>query len=354
MPAANLFCSEVMEIMSVLCRVEVLFGVVAVVACTLGWPSPACAKDSVVKDLLLSLAYPPEVQQPEPRAYADIEKLLSEPLEGVEDRNNASSPDAWKFPFREDHLRKQKESAEKASKAFFPGMGSLGLLPERWTRLASLHPIVPAARRVGGTLLDSGESFSSAGRLVGDPIPLFSDFEARVNKRDYTLKVFGIKNSGDKTVLFECRTGLGSPEYPTPRGSYYLVRIFDDKPIWIPPPSDWAYGQTPSRSAYGGHMIPLFKKVPAKEGGKGEEVVDVLDSVAPQVKVIDSGGYRVHGTDSPWSIGSSQSHGCVRLLNKDAKRLSDTLKMYVGTTTRGQTPNGPYINLARAVRLVLQ
>ena len=69
--------------------------------------------------------------------------------------------------------------------------------------------------------------------------------------------------------------------------------------------------------------------------------MDALDSVAPQMKVIDTGGYRVHGTDSPWSIGSSQSHGCVRLLNKEAKRLSNTLKMYVGTTTRGQTPNGP-------------
>jgi hypothetical protein len=344
-----------MGIMSLLSRLGALLVTVGVLACTLwGWPSPASAKDSFVKDLLLSLAYPPEVQKPEPKAYADIEKLLSEPLEGVEDRSSVSSPDAWKFPFREDHLRKQKESAEKASKAFFPGTGSLGLLPERWTRLASLHPMVPAARRVGGTILDSGDSLSSAGRLVGDPVSLFSSFEARVSKRDYTLKVFGIKNGGERTLLFECRTGLGSSEYPTPNGSYYLVRIFDDKPIWIPPPSDWAYGQAPSRSAYGGHMIPLFKKVPAKDGGKGDEVVDALDSVAPQMKVIDTGGYRVHGTDSPWSIGSSQSHGCVRLLNKEAKRLSNTLKMYVGTTTRGQTPNGPYINLARPVRLVLQ
>ena len=328
---------------------------VGVLACTLwGWPSPASAKDSFVKDLLLSLAYPQEVQQPEPKAYADIEKLLSEPLEGVEDRGNVSSPDAWMFPFREDHLRKQKESAEKDSKVFFPGTGSLGRLPDRWTRLASLHPIVPAARRLGAAMLDSGESFSSAGRLVGDPVSLFSSFEVQVDKSKYTLNLYGVKNGGVRTRLFECRTGLGSAEYPTPRGTYYLVRIFDDKPIWIPPPSDWAYGQAPSRSAYGGHMIPLFKKVPAKGGGKGDEVVDALDSVAPQMKVIDTGGYRVHGTDSPWSIGSSQSHGCVRLLNKSAKRLSDTLKMYVGTTTRDKTPNGPYINLARPVKLILQ
>ncbi len=343
-----------MGIMVVLSRLGVLFAIVGVLVCTgWGWSSPASAKDSFVKELLLSLAYPPEVQQPEPKAYADIEKLLSEPLDGVEVRSNVSAPDAWKFPFSEDYLRKQKESAEKASEPFLPGIGSLGSMPERWTRLASLHPIVPAARRLGQTILDSGEGFSSAGRLVGDPVSLFSSFEVMVSKSDYTLKLYGMKNGGERTVLFECRTGLGSSEYPTPRGSYYLVRIFDDKPIWIPPPSDWAYGQAPSRSAYGGHMIPLFKKIPAKETGKSDEIVNALDSVAPQMKVIDTGGYRVHGTDSPWSIGSSQSHGCVRLLNKDAKRLSDTLKMYVGTTTRDKTPNGPYINLARPVRLIL-
>ncbi|MGO9565977.1 MAG: L,D-transpeptidase [Desulfomonilaceae bacterium] len=341
--------------MSVLSRTGVLLVIAGVLACApWGWTSQASAKDSIVKELLLSLAYPPEAQQPEPTAYADIEKLLSEPLEGVEDRSDVSSPVAWKFPFREDHLRKQKESAEKVSEAFLPGARSLGSMPERWTRLASLHPIVPAARRLGATILDSGERFSSAGRLVGDPVSLFSSFEVQVSKSNYTLKLYGIKNGGDRTLLFECRTGLGSPEFPTPRGSYYLVRIFDDHPIWIPPPGrDWAYGQAPSRSAYGGHMMPLFRKSPIKGDGKVNEPVTTLDSIAPSMNLADTGTYRVHGTDSPWSIGSSQSHGCVRLLNKDAKRLSDTLKMYVGTTTRDESPNGPYINLARTVRLVL-
>lgn len=100
-------------------------------------------------------------------------------------------------------------------------------------------------------------------------------------------------------------------------------------------------------------MMPLFRKSPIKGDGKVNEPVTTLDSIAPSMNLADTGTYRVHGTDSPWSIGSSQSHGCVRLLNKDAKRLSDTLKMYVGTTTRDESPNGPYINLARTVRLVL-
>jgi hypothetical protein len=345
-----------MGIMAFLSRSGVTVLIAGLLVCTLGgWPSAAFAKDSVVKELLLTLNYPQEIQQPEAKAYADIEKLLSEPVDGVEDRGNTSSSGEWKIPFREGHLRKQKELIDKSSETFLPGTASLGSLPERWARLVSLDPMFSAASKYGRTMLDSGESFSSAGRLVGNPGSLFSSFEAQVNKSDYTLKLYGIKNGGDRTLLFECRTGLGSAEFPTPRGSYYLVRIFDDKPIWVPPQDrDWAYGQAPSRSAYGGHMMPLFKKSPIKESGKANEPVTTLDSIAPSMNLADTRTYRVHGTDSPWSIGSSQSHGCVRLLNKDVKRLSDTLKMYVGTTTRGRTENGPYVNLARIVRLYLQ
>lgn len=345
-----------MEVMAFVSRVRVFVLIAGFLAGALwGWPSPASAKDSIVKELLLSLNYPQGVQQPETRAYSDIEKLLSEPLDGVEDRGNVSSSAACKIPFREDHLRKQKEAIQKTSETFLPGAASLGSLPERLDRLASLDPMVPAARKLGRMILDSGESFSSSGRLVGDPASLFSGFEAQVDKSKFTLKLYGIKNSGDRTLLFECRTGLGSSEFPTPRGSYYLVKIFDDHPIWVPPKDrDWAYGQAPSRSAYGGHMMPLFKKSPIKDGSKVNQPLTTLDIVAPSMNLADTGTYRVHGTDSPWSIGSSQSHGCVRLLNRDAKRLADTLKLYVGTTTRGQTENGPYVNLARIVRLNLQ
>lgn len=32
-------------------------------------------------------------------------------------------------------------------------------------------------------------------------------------------------------------------------------------------------------------------------------------------------GYRIHGTNEPWSIGLSMSSGCIRLLNKDVEHL---------------------------------
>ncbi|MGB6065438.1 MAG: L,D-transpeptidase [Desulfomonilaceae bacterium] len=341
--------------MAILCRERALFLVVSVLACAL-WvlPSPVYAKDSVVKELLLTLNYPQEVQQSKPAAYEDIEKLLSEPLDGVEDRSHGSSPDGWKVPFTKNHLRKQKESGRTSSERLLPGTASLEYMPERLTRLASLDPDIPAAKRLGQTMLDSGKSFSSAGHLVGDPVSIFSGFEVQVDRKKFTLKLYGIRNRNNRSLIFQCRTGLGSPEFPTPSGTFYLVRIFDDHPLWVPPADrDWAYGQSPSHSVYGGRMIPLFKKSPIKDESKVRGPVTSLDSVAPRMQLADTGTYRIHGTDSPWSIGSGQSHGCVRLLNKSAKQLSDTLEMYVGTTTRGATDNGPYINLARAVKVIL-
>jgi hypothetical protein len=100
-------------------------------------------------------------------------------------------------------------------------------------------------------------------------------------------------------------------------------------------------------------MLPFFNKQPVNTGSNADEAGDGLDLIASPVKMIDAGMYRIHGTDSPWSVGSSQSHGCVRLLNSSVARLSDILKMYVGTTARGESPNGPYVNLARPVRLIL-
>jgi len=207
-----------------------------------------------------------------------------------------------------------------------------------------------ATTRSGGDLIDSRDTFITAGSLAADPRSLYSRLEIEVDRAKYTINLLGYTDDEKKKVLFSTRVGLGSYDFPTPRGSFFITRIFDDKPIWIPPDSWWAWGQVPSRSVYGGHMMPFFKKLAVK-GSTVEESGEEL--VATRMKMIDGGGYRIHGTDSPWSVGSGQSHGCVRMLNKTVKILADNLKMYVGTTTRGETANGPYVNLARPVKLTL-
>jgi L,D-transpeptidase ErfK/SrfK len=298
--------------------------------------SNARAADPNVKEMLLSLAHPLDSREVEARLDSDIEKILSDSLMNIERRTGATV------------VRERRGSS---GDRLFPGSSSLDAVANRGARVVSARPA--AALSEAGEILDMGPGFENAGSTVGDPVHLYSTFEILVDKHDYTVRLFGVKKNGEKAQLFDCKAGLGSPEYPTPRGVFYLYRIFDDKPLWIPPPSDWAYGESPSHSVYGGHMLPLFKKVPAVGNDKSVEVLDDDDILAPLMKIIDSGGYRIHGTNSPWSIGSGQSHGCVRLLNSTVKRLADTLKMYVGTTERGKTPNGSYITLARPVKVTL-
>ena len=208
-------------------------------------------------------------------------------------------------------------------------------------------------RGLGAHLLDAESLLATTGSLVKDPSGIFGGLDVAVNCSTYTLELYGIRWNGEKVLLYSARVGLGSPEYPTPRGSFFLTRIFDDNPLWIPPPSDWAWGQLPSHSVYGGHMLPLLKKMPITSPQKGEEPIIELDVVASPMKMVDGGMYRIHGTDSPWSIGSGQSHGCIRMLNSSVKQLADQLKMYVGVSGRGETANGPYASLARPVRLLL-
>lgn len=49
------------------------------------------------------------------------------------------------------------------------------------------------------------------------------------------------------------------------------------------------------------------------------------------------GIYGIHGTDKPWSVGRSESHGCIRMRNKDVEALYPMIP--IGTTVR-ITENG--------------
>ena len=314
----------------------------------------ADARDRFIGDLVLSLADPAKLK---PQAYENLGhagEILAIPL--YKPRNKRSDVPHFlsDWLFLADRgvgsLERQEVASDPGvSEWFFPGR-SLASLHERWTRLASLKPMVSSYGGETQKLLDNADGTLRAGELVAEPNRLYSRLEIRVQRSAYRLDLIGFKDGNEK-VLYTTRVGLGSPEFPTPRGSFYVCRIFDDHPLWIPPPDRWwAWGQSPSRSVYGGHMMPFFRKVKSRSK---TVLDDPLDLVEPKVKMVDTGTYRIHGTNSPWSVGSGQSHGCVRMLNKTVKTLADNLKMYAGTSSRGQTANGPFVNLARPVKLIL-
>ena len=311
------------------------------------------AKDPAVKEILLSLVHPMEVAEPYVKEDGLIDKILSVTLTGPKEDPFAA---ALQRPVTEDYLRITRSDTAAIlvprDNEILPGRGAVSSLRGPRPKLASLDARSPAVSRDDRTILDAGEVEASAGSLVADPSSLFSSFHIKVNHSNFTLTLYGIR--GDKMKqLYSCKVGLGSADYPTPRGSYYALRIYDDKPLWIPPPSDWAYGMSPSQATYGGYMIPLFRKILGDKSTKGEQTLFELDDIASKATIVDSGGYRLHGTDSPWSVGLAQSHGCVRMKRGTAKALSETLKLYVGVTGRDRSPNGSYVNLSRPVKVTL-
>lgn len=147
-------------------------------------------------------------------------------------------------------------------------------------------------------------------------------------------------------ALFNCKVGLGSRAYPTPTGDYYILYIYDNDPWWIPPNRPWAYGKRSSKSVYGGTMAPLLRKT------KPRTLIDGEDYIALECEFRDH-DYRFHGTQQPFSIGRNQSHGCVRMLPKDAKAVADIIKERVGICSEGETPNGKFVVLCSPVKLTI-
>ncbi|MFC1835543.1 L,D-transpeptidase [Thermodesulfobacteriota bacterium] len=307
-----------------------------------------------MSEAVLSVIRPSNAEGPAEARLEVLEKIYAITAESIFLRENreplvyaatARAESKNSFGTKKDLVHRELFSP----RSLIPGR-TLGTFHERWARLAAGSRKSVIAGEGSTRPANGNESFRSVGTLASDPKGLYDSFEIRVNKRTFVLSLIARRGAAEK-ILYESKVGLGSPEFPTPTGSFFITKIFDDKPIWIPPPDKlWAWGATPSRSVYGGHMMPLLRKRIVRASTSSEIT---LDKISPKVRMVDGGGYRIHGTDSPWSVGSNQSHGCVRMRNPTVKKLADALKMYVGTTTRSKSPNGPYVNLARPVRIVL-
>jgi len=176
--------------------------------------------------------------------------------------------------------------------------------------------------------------------------------EIEVSHSQHTFKLIEHHLDGFTEVLHECRVGLGGPGFPTPVGMYYVTHIYDDNPWWIPPKDRaWAAGDSPSKRVYGGTMAPLLKKRPVrmKKHALAPEFEDMIEGPVQ----LDDYGYRFHGTNQPRSIGRNQSHGCVRMLPVDAKKVATLIKEHVGEEREGQSENGTFKILKAPVRLNL-
>ncbi|MBV8357070.1 MAG: L,D-transpeptidase family protein [Deltaproteobacteria bacterium] len=116
------------------------------------------------------------------------------------------------------------------------------------------------------------------------------------------------------SVVYTFPVGLGRFDWKTPVGVWRVVARTKD-PTWVVP--DDIYQEHLERDGEADHVIP---------GGAPDNPLGHyrLSLSLPE--------YGLHGTDVPWGVGMSVSHGCVRLYPEDIERLYS--KVRIGTPGR--------------------
>ena len=94
----------------------------------------------------------------------------------------------------------------------------------------------------------------------------------------------------------------GQPAWPTPLGHFEIV-VKQRNPWWYPPTQDsWAAGAKP---------------VPPGPG----------NPLGTRWMGLSAPGVGIHGTSEPWSIGHSESHGCIRMQIPSAEWLFNRVRI---------------------------
>jgi len=176
------------------------------------------------------------------------------------------------------------------------------------------------------------------------------------------------------TVLFTASVATGSGQtlehsggdahwnFETPRGRLSVISK-ETNPVWVPP--DWHFIEQAQKRGLGVVQLARGQSLATPDGGSisvsGADVV--RRSPSGQVTVVDAsderelvsggniiipplgtnqrqykdvlgthrlnlgGGYALHGTNKPETIGRSVSHGCVRLRNEDIATLYEIVPL---------------------------
>lgn len=139
------------------------------------------------------------------------------------------------------------------------------------------------------------------------PSPTYAHARAQHKKGKLTPIALG---GGSARVVYTFPVGLGRFDWKTPLGVWRVTAKVKN-PIWVMP--DDIYQEHLERDGEAEKVVPAGPDNPLGQYK--------LDLSIPQ--------YGLHGTNVPWGIGMTVSHGCVRLYPEDIERLFS--KTPVGT-----------------------
>ena len=211
------------------------------------------------------------------------------------------------------------------------------------------HSIGASTDTLKQILVDSTESADSLPYIVVS----IADHRLWYKRGDQILFTTQVATGSGKVLA---KGGGNKWKFETPRGRL-VVESKETEPVWVPP--DWHYVEAAKKKGYGlvhlvrGQSIKLpdgsvitvegnevVRKAPDGQiipfdVAEGREIVVNKNMIIPPFGTTQrkySGvlgtnrlnlgdGYALHGTDVPSSIGTSVSHGCVRLRNEDIETL---------------------------------
>jgi len=131
------------------------------------------------------------------------------------------------------------------------------------------------------------------------PSPAYVRARARHKKGKLTPIALG---GGSARVVYTFPVGLGRFDWKTPLGVWRVTAKVKN-PIWVMP--DDIYQEHLERDGEAEKVVPAGPDNPLG--------LYKLDLSIPE--------YGLHGTNVPWGIGMTVSHGCVRLYPEDIERL---------------------------------
>jgi hypothetical protein len=174
----------------------------------------------------------------------------------------------------------------------------------RLVGLRSLRPVISRAR-AGCRVLRSQLTKTLVRRMAGleraavrIPIERVHPAVTRANFGP----VIVVRRTAHRLLVYHGRSlarvlpvGTGRPANPTPLGRFRIVSKIR-RPWWYPPAADWAEGLQPIPPGPGNPLGTRWMGLGAQ-------------------------GIGIHGTSDPSSVGYSRSHGCIRMLPREAEWL---------------------------------
>ena len=161
--------------------------------------------------------------------------------------------------------------------------------------LSALNPDVPLDT-AGGTLVVAAVPPLGEGKVEGAPVaPKVTRIE--VDKRTKRVRAFG----EDGKLTADYPASIGSDEKPAPDGSAKVKAVAFDP---------W-YTYNPKYRFEGVKATKKFSIHPGPNNPVGLVWID-----------LSIPSYGIHGTPDPEKVGKTESHGCIRLTNWDARDLA--------------------------------